>query len=147
MRLPHLIRPPSACESVKYTALYKFFFDLILTQKTVRVPVTGDIMHSPINLNWSFYIIQSFFLISTKSYSDRIDRQTDRRGATLYHHRPIAAKTAAYKKYNVCNLRLNAQIWRISCLWKNHGISNKPTYKNSTNANHVRFAAVFKGPF
>ena len=29
LRLPHLIRPPSASESVEYTALYKFFFDLI----------------------------------------------------------------------------------------------------------------------
>jgi len=29
LRLPHLIRPPSASESVEYTALYKFCFDLI----------------------------------------------------------------------------------------------------------------------
>jgi len=43
LRLPHLIRPPSASESVEYTALNKFFFDLIWIHDGTKVERFGAI--------------------------------------------------------------------------------------------------------
>ena len=42
LRLPHLIRPPSASESVEYTALYKFFFWFDLIWKAKEDPPSTE---------------------------------------------------------------------------------------------------------
>ena len=67
LRLPHLIRPPSACESVEYTALYKFFFDLILTHKNCKSTSYWRHNAQSNKFELKFLHHRKFFLISTKS--------------------------------------------------------------------------------